>query len=273
MIVWACIAPHGGEIIRELAGENLPRMARTRAALEELGNRCRAAAPETLVVLTPHGLCIDGCVTLSVTRLAYGELAGENGVLVSLGAEVDGDLAEEIASRAASRRIPVVRLAYDRTGKPAPILPMDWGTLVPLWHLLEPDTGARVVIVSPARSLPRRQLVQFGEALAEAAEATGRRTAVVCSADQGHGHSARGPYGLSPVSARFDARYCAAVSDNALHRLYRWSNAWIDASMTDSYWQTLMLHGALKGRRFAADLLSYEAPTYFGMACAEFRPE
>ncbi len=43
--------------------------------------------------------------------------------------------------------------------------------------------------------------------------------------------------------------------------------------MTDSYWQTLMLLGALKASPLKPELLSYEAPTYFGMACAAFEPE
>jgi len=32
-----------------------------------------------------------------------------------------------------------------------------------------------------------------------------------------------------------------------------------------------MLHGALDGA-FGVELLSYEAPTYFGMLCAAFTP-
>jgi hypothetical protein len=32
-----------------------------------------------------------------------------------------------------------------------------------------------------------------------------------------------------------------------------------------------MLHGAL-GERYAADLLSYEVPSYYGMLCAAFTP-
>jgi aromatic ring-opening dioxygenase LigB subunit len=37
----------------------------------------------------------------------------------------------------------------------------------------------------------------------------------------------------------------------------------------DSYWQMLMLHGALD-RTWKGEFLSYEAPTYFGMLCAAY---
>jgi aromatic ring-opening dioxygenase LigB subunit len=39
----------------------------------------------------------------------------------------------------------------------------------------------------------------------------------------------------------------------------------------DSFWQMLMLRGAI-GDRGRADSLSYEAPTSFSMLCAAFTP-
>jgi aromatic ring-opening dioxygenase LigB subunit len=63
------------------------------------------------------------------------------------------------------------------------------------------------------------------------------------------------------------------VCEGDLGRLLRWRSDWIEAAMPDSYWQTLMLHGALEVSPMRPELLSYEAPTYFGMACAEYRAE
>jgi aromatic ring-opening dioxygenase LigB subunit len=34
----------------------------------------------------------------------------------------------------------------------------------------------------------------------------------------------------------------------------------------------LMLHGALGSAGWRGELLSYEAPTYFGMLCASYEP-
>jgi len=41
----------------------------------------------------------------------------------------------------------------------------------------------------------------------------------------------------------------------------------------DSYWQMLMLEGALGEGNWDGELLSYEAPTYFGMLCAAYAPK
>ena len=43
----------------------------------------------------------------------------------------------------------------------------------------------------------------------------------------------------------------------------------MDDAYADSLWQIAMLAGAL-GESFEVELLSYEAPTYFGMICAAY---
>lgn len=273
MLVWACIAPHGGELIPELANGNLGRMAVTRAAMADLGERCRKAAPETIVVYTPHGLCIEDYVSVSVTRYAAGVLDGEGGTRIAASFMVDGELALALSEEAGKRGVPVAQAAYTEDGEPAPLFPLDWGALVPLWFMgAQWERPPQVVAVCPARSLSRRQLIDFGYATVEAAHAVGRRVALICSADQGHGHSPDGPYGFAPMSASYDRAYCQAVSQNALSRLLHWREDWIEAALADSYWQTLMLYGALRHTPLQPRLLSYEAPTYFGMACVELRP-
>ena len=45
----------------------------------------------------------------------------------------------------------------------------------------------------------------------------------------------------------------------------------VERAAADSWWQLLMLHGAL-GNGWRSELLSYEAPSYYGMLCAAFTP-
>jgi hypothetical protein len=46
----------------------------------------------------------------------------------------------------------------------------------------------------------------------------------------------------------------------------------VSAAVADSWWQMVMLHGALEedGSKYQAHLLSYEAPTYCGLLTAVF---
>jgi aromatic ring-opening dioxygenase LigB subunit len=241
--------------------------------MEELGRRCVAARPDTVVVFTPHGVSIEGAMTISAVERAEGSLDGENGVCMRAEFTVDVALAAEIAGRAALSGTPVVPIAHVETPDSEPYFSLDWGAFVPLWFLgAALQERPEIVVVCPSRSLTRRQLLDFGRATAEAAVAVDKRVAIVCSADQGHGHSEDGPYGFAPFSASYDRAYCQAVGQDCLSRLLYWRDDWIEAALTDSYWQTLMLHGASLHTPMTAELISYEAPTYFGMAVAEFRP-
>ena len=53
-IVFACIAPHGGNL---LLGENAPGpVPQGRRAMARMRDSLRAARPDAVAVLTPHGI-------------------------------------------------------------------------------------------------------------------------------------------------------------------------------------------------------------------------
>jgi aromatic ring-opening dioxygenase LigB subunit len=126
-----------------------------------------------------------------------------------------------------------------------------------------------VVVVSPARDLAAEDHVRAGAALAAAAERSGKRVALVASCDHGHAHQESGPYGFHPAAAEYDAAVVRLVRDNDLAALPRLDPVLISDAKCDSWWQMLMLQGAL-GDGWRGEMLSYEVPTYFGMLCAAY---
>ena len=173
-------------------------------------------------------------------------------------------------TRSAPPGIPVVGVSYGGNMVEQSVMPMDWGVLVPLWFMggrTEPQVPA--VVVSPARDRPLEEHVRVGAAVAAAAAE--KRVAVVASADHGHAHSAGGPYGFDPAAAEYDERIVELVGAGELDRLLELDFDLVRGAAADSYWQLLMLHGALRNA-WPPELLSYEAPTYYGMLCAAFSP-
>jgi aromatic ring-opening dioxygenase LigB subunit len=150
---------------------------------------------------------------------------------------------------------------------------LDWGVLIPLWFiaaLLSPQP--QVVIACPDRgSLPWEAYPLFGQAIRQAAQVTGRRVALIASADMGHAHDPHGPYGFDPASAEFDAAVQQAITDQDLGRLLTFDAAWLKRAATDAFGQILNLYGAIQDTGMRGELLSYEVPTYFGMLCAAYQ--
>jgi aromatic ring-opening dioxygenase LigB subunit len=273
-LVFACIAPHGSEVIAELAGERASSTALTRDAMEELGRRMEGAQPETVVVLTPHGVRVAGAVCVMTTQRALGLLEGEGRQgRVEVDMAVDTELGQRIADRAAQvYRVPVATAIYGASSGDGCYTPLDWGAVVPLWFL-----GARwpnppaTLSITPSRTLSLRQLYDFGTALAEVAAEMGRRVALVASADWGHAHSADGPYGFDPASAEYDAMAQEVIRANALDRLLDADLDFAERAKVDGLWQAVMLAGALRHTPMRGELLSYEVPTYFGMLVAAYQ--
>ncbi|HET6263134.1 MAG TPA: hypothetical protein VFG99_12980, partial [Chloroflexia bacterium] len=219
----------------------------------------------------PHGVRVAGAGCVMTTERAVGVLEGEDGQgRVQVDMAVDTGLARRIAEQAADLfNVPVATAIYGASGGDGCYTPLDWGAVVPLWFL-----GARwpeqpsVVIITPSRTLTLRQLYDFGTALASTVAETGRRTALVASADWGHAHSAAGPYGFDPASAEFDSEVVEIVRSGALDRLLTMDLDFADRAKVDGLWQSVMLAGALHHTPMRCELLAYEHPSYFGMLVA-----
>jgi aromatic ring-opening dioxygenase LigB subunit len=65
---------------------------------------------------------------------------------------------------------------------------------------------------------------------------------------------------------------CEAITEEDLPRLLEWPETFMEEAKVDAYWQTIILAGALGHTPLRGELLSYEAPTYFGMAVAVYSP-
>jgi len=272
--VYACIAPHGTEIIPRLAGKHLEAFAETRRGMERLAQAMDKHEPSTIVIATPHGLRLDRTIGVVTTEYSGGHLKA-HGRTVSARFRCDRQLAQEILREASRARLPVMGVNHGTSEGPNSCMPMDWGTLIPLWFFgtsTKRKNKRRIVIVTPSREISLAQLVSFGKAIAKAAVTSPSKFAFVASADQGHAHDKKGPYGFSPASKQYDKLVVHAVRHNTLTQLLKLDQRFVEDAKPDSLWQIAILIGILEHTPLKARFISYQAPTYYGMLCADFEP-
>jgi aromatic ring-opening dioxygenase LigB subunit len=236
-LVFACIAPHGDMDLDE----------GLRAAMEELGRRFAASAPEVAIVVTPHSVHVEG-----------------HFAVVTAGKVAEWETDAEAAFALLEAPLPVLGVSYGGNDPTTAEFPLDWGTEVPLSFLPAP----RVVVVSPARDRPLEEHLQLGQVLARSSLLQGKRVALIASADHGHAHDPDGPYGFDPVAAAYDARLQEILASDRLDFLPLAELA--EDAKADSLWQLLVLQGAV-GEAARVDVLAYAAPTYYGMLVAEIQ--
>jgi aromatic ring-opening dioxygenase LigB subunit len=231
VIVFAAVAPHG----------DLDLDPALRAAMEELGRRFDAAAPDAAIVVTPHNVHVERHFAV-VTAGHVGEW------------ECDRGLAHELLAA----DLPILGVSYGGNTATQADMPLDWGTEVPLTFM----RARRVVVVAPARDLALDEHIRLGEAIARLPG----RHALIASADHGHAHEADGPYGFDPAAAVYDEELLRILGSGRLD--FRPLAEHAEAAKADSLWQLLVLQGAV-GEGARTTVLAYAAPTYYGMAVAE----
>ena len=266
-LVYACIAPHAGDLIPEtVADQNIVQL--TRNSMQEMGKHLQALNPEMIVIINPHGFRVQNAINIAVTDRAVAEWSPE----VKLDFEMDPAFANAIADQAAEMNVPVVRYLYGSSSGPECFVPLDWGAAVPLYfmgHRFEPKP--KLVHISPMRLLPLTTHYEFGRALGRVIRESDKRIAIIASADQGHTHDANGPYGYDPAAAQYDAWMQEVIRKGHLDALLSVDPALVEHGKPDSLWPTLILAGALKENPLTAKFLSYEVNVYFGILCAEFQ--
>jgi len=271
-LVYACIAPHGGEIVPALAGRRLSKFALTRKGMKALALKMKEARPDTIVVASPHNLRLQKHVGVVTSEYSTGKVR-EGPKEIKLRARCDVEFSRKVVEEAESKGLPVVAANYGALEGRMSDLAMDWGTLIPLWFLLR-GTGlkSKVVIVTPSRGIPLSQNFEFGRTVAEAAQEGMKRVAFVASADQAHAHKKNGPYGFDECAAKYDARVIEAIRGDRLDSIMNLRPELVEGAKPDSLWQMTMLAGVTSVVPMKGELVTYEVPTYYGMLCASFQP-
>jgi len=270
-IVFACIAPHGDEIIPQLAGDKLEAFNKTRQGMEKIANLMKKQKIDTVVIATPHNLRLKGNIGVITAEFTEGSLQTDSGS-VRIRLKCNRPLAEEILRRAKKSKLPVMGVNYGTDEGSSSCMPMDWGTLIPLWFFGTQVKRPRVVMVTPSREIPMENLVRFGNLVAQATKKSNEKVAFVASADQAHTHDKKGPYGFHAAAEKFDKLVKEAVEENNLKTLLNLEQQLIENAKPDSLWQIAILIGVLEEVPMKGKLISYQAPTYFGMLCAAYMP-
>jgi aromatic ring-opening dioxygenase LigB subunit len=274
-LVYACIAPHGGEIIPELASKSmLPRFEQTRRAMRTIAHKIIQARYQTIVLASPHNLRLMAKIAVVTAENASGELQGSSKRSVSLHARCDIEFAEKLVQESLRERLPVVGANYGTSEGSSSDMKMDWGTMIPLWFVLKnKKIRPKIVIVTPSREIPLRTNFRFGRLLGRLIrEDRSKRFVFIASADQAHTHSRSGPYGFNAAASKYDRLVLDAIGKNNLKQLLRVDPHFVELAKPDSLWQMIILAGLAEVIPLRSKLLSYQVPSYYGLACAGFEP-
>src|SRR5689334_5269162 len=126
-LVFAAIAPHGTLAVPEAPAASIDGSEKTQAAMEELSRRFAAAAPDAVVVLTPHNVHVDGHFAVVLAATVAGTLADWEAPAIELSAPVDLEVASALVEALRGEGIPTVGVSFGGNDRASATAPLDWG--------------------------------------------------------------------------------------------------------------------------------------------------
>ncbi|MFZ5924024.1 MAG: AmmeMemoRadiSam system protein A [Bacillota bacterium] len=271
-IVLCALAPHPPLLIPEIGARDLGAVEKTVDAMRRMGVMVKEAAPDVVVVISPHAPLFDDAIALLADNPLSGDFSSFMAPEVSYSFENDLDLAKKIADQAGA--LGVNALLLDSKGRKAYHVHkgLDHGVLVPMHFLVEAGVRAPLVAMGMAL-LPRERLYTFGQAIARAARQLGCRAVVVASGDLSHRLVRGAPAGYDPRGKEFDERIVELLRAGDVEGVLSLDNSLVERAGECGYRSLLMALGTLDGYGFEPEVLSYEGPFGVGYAVAVFRPQ
>lgn len=265
-IVFSGIAPHPPLLVPEVGGDRIQQVADSQRALREFSRRLVATSPETIVLISPHSPLDAGAFTARWTTELSGDFRQFDSS-VRLSFKNDLDLLEALKQAAVDEGVRLRALDRD--------YPLDHGALVPLYYLKEAGWSGPVVVIGFTLQSNKKHL-DFGRAIARAAEAIKRRIALVASGDLSHRLIVGGPYEYEPTACLFDEQIVDAISRGDAKGVLGIDPALKERAGECGYRSIVIALGAVSETPRDHEVLSYEGPFGVGYLVAVLtceRPE
>lgn len=259
-IIFGMISPHPPVLVPQIGGTRLKEIERTKKALESASKKLKSLDPDTVVIITPHGEISQNTLHLYASHVFEGDFSAFGQPKVKLSFKGDTELAHRINKEAASTSVLTAEIQESF---------LDHGVMVPLYYAQA--AGFSKSILPIAISLrPLRELYEFGRIIKKAVATSGKKVAVIASADMSHKLTKDAPAGYDPKGKVFDERLVELVRNSDVDGILDFEAILADQAGQDSLWSVSILLGCLDGGTYKSEVLSYEGPFGVGYMVAKY---
>lgn len=261
MLIFAAITPHPPILIPSVGKENLKKITKTKEAMEHLSEELYALQPDTIIIISPHGLVQSESFTVQISDKYYGDFQNFGDIESKFEFFPDINFINEIQSRAESKNLPIKLIDE-------PFI--DYGTLVPLFYLTK--NLPKVKIVPIAYSLLSYQdHYEFGDYLKKAIGRSNDRIAIISSGDLSHCLSEDAPAKYCPAGEQFDKKIIKILESKKYGKLLTLDKDLIKDAKECGLRSIVLMSGILGDINHESELLSYESTFGVGYLVMNFK--
>ena len=258
MLSFAAICPHPPLLIPDIGAEDAFKVQATSSAMRELAQELSRKKIETVVIISPHGTVFMDFMSINLAEKLSGDFT-DFGSDIKMDYANDTELARYIKDLADTNGLPLQTVSE----------PLDHGTMVPLYFLMQNPDAAQVCQISFSY-LDYGKHFTFGEIIYEAIQNTDRRVALVASGDLSHRLIPQAPAGYSPCGKEFDKTLIESLEKNDVSGILDMDSVMIEDAGECGLRSIIILLGALSNVKYKFKKLNYEGPFGVGYLVGKF---
>ncbi|QAT39677.1 AmmeMemoRadiSam system protein A [Clostridium sp. JN-9] len=263
------LLPHPPIIIPEVGRGEEGKIKDTIKSFYEIGREIAEKAPDTIVVVTPHGTMFQDAIALSYENEIYGDLSNFGVTNVSMKLTVNKGLTSKIYETAYEKGISAVMVTNQLLSRYNTSDFLDHGAMVPLYFINKFYSKYKIVHITYA-PLSDIDLYKFGMCIRKAADDLKVNAVIIASGDLSHKLKDDGPYGYSPFGEKFDKEFLAHLKEGNVEKVFSMDKELICNAGQCGRPSAEVLLGTLDGKKFKGDLLSYEGTFRVGYGVMRF---
>jgi len=263
-ILGTYIVPHPPVIVPEVGCGREREIQKTIDAYEEISRRIAEIKPETIIVLTPHGVMYSDYMHISPGKSGQGNLAQFGAQEVSIQADYDEEFVSALSFAASSSGISAGTLG-EKDKK------LDHGTVVPLYFIEHNLKDYKLVRISSS-GLSRDEHYALGRCLKQVTLELDRKVVIIASGDLSHKLTSDGPYTYAKEGPIFDDQITKAMAKGDFLTFLTMDEELLCSAGECGLHSFVIMAGALDQVGVEAELLSYEGPFGVGYAVCAFKP-
>jgi MEMO1 family protein len=259
-LVFSALVPHPPLLIPQIGKEHIVRLAQTQKAYAKLAAQLEKIAPDTVIVISPHGIVQKDSFTMDLRPdftanfEEFGDFATK--LICSGNIGLSYRIKEKLETKAklqlVSREI------------------LDYGSSIPFYLLFKNLPKTKIIPIYYSE-LDNQAHFDFGTLLKKELLANKENIAVIASGDLSHRLSKNAPGGYSPRAKKFDSRIIDCLSKNKVNDLIETDQDLIDEAGQCGLKSILILLGILDKIKYEPQLLSYEYPFGVGYMVMNFK--
>jgi len=271
-LVFAGISPHPPIVIPEIGGADSKKVKKTADALLELGEKLNAAEPETIIIISPHGLVYPDRMNVCGMQKLQGDFKEFGHPELKFNFQNDLDLAQTIDKIANEEEIKTLLYHNDKQD-----YELDHGTLVPLYFLTKKlDNPIKLVPIAYSFQ-SRAQHFSFGQIIADICQKSKTRIAIIASGDLSHRLLPQNFLEDKDIGKKFDKKLVELIKKNDVGGILELDEDFVEEAGECGYRSILILFGAIEKLNYQPtaeqhiDILSYEGPFGVGYLVTDFQ--